>query len=160
MLLLVFFLLCVLSVTLAGGRLSELAKLHLRATWALGVAVLLQGGSSLISHHGPDWVPATMHLLSYVAAALFVLANARVPGIPLIGVGGALNFVAIAANGGVMPIRPEALTAAGLSSVPNLFHNSATTSSAPATSSSPSAWPCRCTGCAGPAWCRRAPASS
>src|SRR5919198_199460 len=125
MLLIVFFALCVLSVKLAGGRLAELATLRLRAKWALGLAALLQIASFVISPGRDPLLPGVLHLASYISAALFVMANGRIPGIPLIGLGGALNFVAIAANGGVMPIRPEALTRAGLSSVPNLFHNSA-----------------------------------
>jgi hypothetical protein len=42
----------------------------------------------------------------------------------LVAVGGALNFVAIAANGGVMPADPHALAAAGLPLDPGEFTNS------------------------------------
>src|SRR5881296_3736486 len=125
MLLVAFFALCVGTVPLAGGRLIELAHLRLRAWWALGLSAVIQVTILWIHPAGDVSAHAVLHLGSYLLAAWFVLANRRVPGVGLIGLGGALNFVAIAANGGVMPIRPAALTAAGLDSVPQLFHNSA-----------------------------------
>src|SRR5438132_903250 len=110
MLLVAIFALCVLSVPLAGGRLTELARLRVRAWWILVLAAGLQ--AILWAHpQGTPWWHAAFHLGSYLLAAGFVLANRRVPGLPLVGLGGALNFVTIAANGGVMPIRPAALTA-------------------------------------------------
>jgi MFS family permease len=125
MLLVAFFGLCVISVPLAGGRLSELARLRLRAIWPLGLAAVIQVAILWIHPGGATWIHGSLHLASYLIAAGFVLANSRVPGLALVGLGGALNFVAIAANGGVMPIRPAALTAAGLASAPRLFQNSA-----------------------------------
>ena len=51
--------------------------------------------------------------------------NRRVAGIPLIGLGGALNALAIAANDGVMPARAGALEAAGRPVTEEGFRNSA-----------------------------------
>ena len=125
MLLVAFFGLCVLSVPLAGGRLTELAHLRLRALWSLLLAAALQLAILWIHPLGQPLVQGALHMASYLLAAGFVVANRGVPGVPLIGFGGAINFLAIAANGGVMPIRPAALTAAGLDSAPQVFHNSA-----------------------------------
>jgi hypothetical protein len=50
---------------------------------------------------------------SYLLLFVFVAANVRRPGIAIIGVGLALNFIVIAANGGLMPITPETLLKTG-----------------------------------------------
>jgi hypothetical protein len=50
--------------------------------------------------------------------------NVHVPYLWLIAFGGLLNFVAIAANGGVMPADPSALAGAGLPVDPATFSNS------------------------------------
>jgi Family of unknown function (DUF5317) len=44
-----------------------------------------------------------------------ILANLRIAGLPLIGVGQACNLVAILANHGLMPVTRGALNDAGLS---------------------------------------------
>ena len=56
----------------------------------------------------------TLLVLSYLLLFFFVSANRRHLGIVVIGVGLLLNFLAIAANGGLMPISPETLVRAGL----------------------------------------------
>jgi predicted MFS family arabinose efflux permease len=128
-LLVAFFGLCALSVPLTGGHLGELSRLRLRALWALALAAGLQLAILRIHPGGVGWVHEALHLSSYLLAAWFVVANMRIPGVPLIGLGGALNFLVIAANGGVMPIRPAAFTAAGLASAPHIFQNSAVVAS-------------------------------
>ena len=103
------------TVPVAGGRLGRLAELRLRRTWLVAAAVALQVA---ISPLGAAIVPAeaapVLHVASYVLLGAFVVANRRVPGLALIGLGGAANFAAIAANGGVMPASRSALAAAGL----------------------------------------------
>ena len=53
----------------------------------------------------------------YIASNLAVLAavwrNLSIPGLPLVFVGGAANLLAICANGGYMPVSPDALAALG-----------------------------------------------
>lgn len=51
---------------------------------------------------------------SYLLLLPFVWANRRRLGILVISAGLLLNFVAIAANGGLMPISPDTLRSAGL----------------------------------------------
>ena len=102
-----------LAVPLAGGRLGALVELRLRHIWAiyaaLGLAVLGVGVPGL-----PDGLRSLLLVAAYPVGAVFLLANRRVPGMALVGLGAALNLLAIAANGGVMPASAEALAAAGL----------------------------------------------
>jgi hypothetical protein len=102
-----------LAVPLAGGRLGALVELRLRHVWviyaALGLAVLGVGLPGL-----PDGLRSLLLVAAYPVGAVFLLANRRVPGMALVGLGAALNLLAIAANGGVMPASAEALAAAGL----------------------------------------------
>jgi MFS family permease len=121
----VFFLVCVLSVPVTGGRLADLAQLRLRAVWMLALAATLQVVAFWLAPQGAAWYHAVLHIGSYVLAGGFVVANARVPGISLVGLGGSINLLAIAANGGVMPVLPSAFSSAGLASAHGLFQNSA-----------------------------------
>jgi hypothetical protein len=119
------FVFCIATVPLAGGRLGALADVRLRAGWLLLAALAIQ--IAIISIF-PGWRADgqnVAHLASYVLLAGFLLANRRLPYVWLIALGGALNFVAIAANGGVMPADPEALARAGLSPGTDGFSNSA-----------------------------------
>lgn len=56
---------------------------------------------------GDDIPRRILFLLSYIILLGFVVLNLRRIGIAIIGVGLLLNFLAIAANGGLMPITPE-----------------------------------------------------
>jgi len=102
-----------LAVPLSGGRLGALADLRLRRPLAifaaLGLAVLGVGLPGL-----PDGARSLLLVAAYPVGAVFLAANWRVPGVPLVAVGAGLNLLAIAANGGVMPASPDALAAAGL----------------------------------------------
>jgi hypothetical protein len=112
-LLVVCFLLAVVTVPLAGGDLTRLAEHRFRRPWALAAALAVQ---IVIISVIPDSDPlllAAAHLVSYVLAILFLLANGSIPGLWLVGAGTGMNLVAIAANGGVMPATHAALAAAG-----------------------------------------------
>jgi MFS family permease len=126
MLLIVLVGLCIISVPLAGGRLIALADLKLRFLDFLATAVALQALIIYVAPHGSPGLHAAAHIISYALAGVFLVANRRVPGLWLVGLGGALNLAAIAANGGVMPVHAAALSGAGLAEVPGRFTNSAT----------------------------------
>jgi hypothetical protein len=100
------FLACLLTVPLARGRLTALADLELRRPWlaiaGIGVQILIIS----VIPAGTAGLHEAVHMCSYVLLGGFVWANRRVPGVPLIMLGGLLNFIAIAANGGVMPADP------------------------------------------------------
>jgi hypothetical protein len=114
---------CVATVPAAGGSLARLAAVRLRAGWAAFAAIALQVAITSF----PDGAPAlhdALHLVSYGLAAVFVVANRRVPGLWIMAAGGALNLLAITANGGVMPASRAALAVAGIAPA-NGFANSA-----------------------------------
>ena len=118
-------LLALITVPLAGGRLIRIADVSVRWGWAILIAIGLQIFviSFLPDRFGelPEW----LHVLSYFFAALFILANIRVPGMFLIGLGGLSNLVAILANDGVMPASEAALRTAGIIQEAEGFANSA-----------------------------------
>jgi hypothetical protein len=61
-----------------------------------------------------DPAPRFLVIFSYLLLFLFLWGNRRHLGIAIIGLGLLLNFLAIAANGGLMPVSPETLERAGL----------------------------------------------
>jgi hypothetical protein len=104
---------CVVSVPLFGGRLARLAALDVRAVWvALGAAGLQVWITQ--APHGSHALHVAMHLASYGLVAVFLVANRRLAGLPLLAVGAGLNVLAIATNGGVMPASAGALRIAGI----------------------------------------------
>ena len=95
MLLAAIVLLSALAVPLFGGRLAALAEVRVRFAWVLLVALGLQAVS--INVPGvPEGLRPLLQLLSYPVAAVFVVANRRLPGVPLIGLGALLNAIAVA----------------------------------------------------------------
>jgi hypothetical protein len=111
-------------VLCAGGRLSRLAHVHIRHSWLLWLALADQ---IVIISIVPDSHPTVLsiaHVGSYVAAGVCVVLNRHLPGIPLIGAGGALNGLVIALNGGTLPTSAEALRAAGRAADADQFTNS------------------------------------
>ena len=54
-----------------------------------------------------------LYLVSSVAVLACVLRNARVPGLTIAAAGGASNLLALVANGGAMPVSPEAARLVG-----------------------------------------------
>jgi len=119
------FLLCLATVPLARGRLGALADLRFRAAWLLFAAIAAQVLIvSVIPGAGSGAAQNAAHVTTYLLVGAFVVANRRIPWVWLIALGGALNFVAIAANAGVMPADPRAEAAAGLVATPGEFVNS------------------------------------
>ena len=101
------FIACLLTVPLARGRLTALADLRLRRGWlalaGIGVQILVIS----VWPGAPEWLSEAVHMFSYVLLGAFAWSNRAIPGVPLVMLGGLLNFIAIAANGGVMPADPE-----------------------------------------------------
>ena len=108
---------------LPGSRLSRLARRRWRHTWLVWLALAVQVVVISVLPDRPGLSEAA-HLGSYALAAAFVAVNHRSVATLVIGVGGLLNLVAIAANGGVMPATRGALEASGWEPTPGHFANS------------------------------------
>ena len=126
MLIAAVFAVALVTVPLAGGSLSALARVTFRRRGVLLAAVALQVVALTVLADGPESLPRAGHLASYVLLGAFVWSNRHVPGLLLAASGGALNLSAIAANGGVMPASPSALREAGMSATVAGFSNSET----------------------------------
>jgi hypothetical protein len=101
------FLVLLITVPLARGRLTAFGDVKLRRVWLAPAGI---GVQILIISIAPDGLAGLhegIHMFSYALLGAFAWSNRRIPGVAVIMVGGALNFIAIAANGGVMPADPE-----------------------------------------------------
>jgi hypothetical protein len=67
-------------------------------------------------------------IASYVPLVVFVLANLHLPGLAIAGVGLAANLVVMLSNGGLMPVSPESVRAAGFMQGQELVAGMRTTS--------------------------------
>ncbi len=124
-------LLCILSVPLAGGRLSALGELKFRGAWLAVGALVVQILIISILPGGARGLDEEVHLASYLLLGAFLVVNRHIPGLLVVAAGGALNFAAILANGGVMPADPDAIAAAGIPQNATEFANSAPAADAP-----------------------------
>jgi hypothetical protein len=95
---------------LRGGSLRHLADFHLEWGWLAGLALAIQivavywaTGDSYLYLQGGALVVSSLLLLPVV------WRNRRSPGLALIGLGLVLNLAVMVANGGFMPITPEAV---------------------------------------------------
>ena len=99
---------------LTGGSPARLGDLRIR--WAplivLGMVVQLGLFSSPLGNALGDVAPA-VYVASNVMVLMAVAGNLAIPGIAVVLAGGASNLLAIAANGGYMPVSHDALTAMG-----------------------------------------------
>jgi hypothetical protein len=130
MLFLVALAAAVLTIPVAGGRFAALADLRLHGRPLLAVALAVQIVAISVLRRPPHVLAAFLHLLSYALAGAFLFANRRLSGVPLVALGGGLNLVAIAANGGTMPAATGALRRAGVHVATDHFANSAPISGA------------------------------
>ncbi|HEV8633032.1 MAG TPA: DUF5317 family protein [Chloroflexota bacterium] len=107
-----------LAAVVVGASWRGLAETRWRLAplCLLGLAIQLVLFSKIDGLVAPlvPFGPA-LHVISYLLVFASLLANWRIPGIPLLLLGGLLNFVAITANGGQMPraVPPD----------PAVFHN-------------------------------------
>ncbi len=114
--------LAVVTVPLTGGRWWYLDHERLRTPGLIAASVATQ----FVIVNLPDGAVArTGHIGSYLLLAAFIARNRDLQGIWLLGLGAACNFVAIAANGGVMPVSPEAWAAVGAHLDTDRFTNAA-----------------------------------
>ena len=123
MILIVLAILCLLSVPLTGGTLRQLADLKLRWLWTAPAALLVQVVITEVIPGANASLLAAVHVATYGLVVVFLLANWRIPGVPVISVGTLSNMLVIVINGGVMAASRTAQRLAGLSEGGG-FHNS------------------------------------
>lgn len=124
MFIVVFVALVLVTVPLAGGKLSRLADVDLRGVPVIVAALAIQIVIVSLVPGGDPTLHRVLHLASYGLAAAFLVVNRRTPGLPVIAMGALCNVAAIIANGGQMPASPGALRAAGESMKTSGFINS------------------------------------
>ena len=112
---------------LAGGRLRNLAEIHLRWTSLLVAAVFIRVATEAALGAGNDIVEALRLPLLAAAFGILLVAlwvNRTYPGLSLAFLGVLSNGLVILVNGGYMPVWEPALTAAGLTTadVTRSFH--------------------------------------
>jgi hypothetical protein len=93
----------------SGGRLQGIGEADLRWLPLLYASAVLQ--IAAIPLDGAPGLAAV--LLSFAGLVAFAAANFHHAGMGVVLVGVAMNFVVIAVNGG-MPVRPDAIVAAGI----------------------------------------------
>ena len=122
------FLLLLVTVPLAGGRLSRLASLHVQGgsliVLALGLQVLMANVLPGLVPQAPHALLIGLHVTSYAVIAWTLWLNRAVPGLLLIALGGGTNAAVIALNGGTLPADPQALAEAGITVGADEYSNS------------------------------------
>ena len=118
------FLLLLLTVPLAGGRLSRVEELRIRWIWLPVLAFAIQVVLVTVAPEGDVTLHRIAHISTYLLAGACVLRNLDIRFVWVVALGGALNFIAIVANGGVMPASRGALDTAGLDVRDGAFANS------------------------------------
>jgi len=98
---------------LLGGRLESIAGTRFRWGWLaiLALAIQLVLFSPLAG--GLADVARWIYVASTALVVIVVLANLRLPGLPIVLLGALSNMAAIVANGGSMPASAAALAALG-----------------------------------------------
>lgn len=99
-----------------GGDLRRLGTLAVRWWPLLAAAVLVRLAGPFV-----PFAPLPLYLASFAAIIIVVAVNLRLPGLPLIGVGAALNLAVVSLNGG-MPVDLAAVAAAGSSGPRDPLH--------------------------------------
>ncbi len=103
-----------------GGRLSGLARIELRMPWLFFVAIGLQVVAfpfELLPWRIHEEAASVIWLVSYAVLVVAAVLNARIVGVPIVAAGMLLNLTAILANRGTMPVRYDAMHAAGRADV-------------------------------------------
>ena len=95
------------------GSFANLARTNLHGVPLVFLGVILQLGSTIAERSDSSWLPLALVLGSFALTFGFAALNRRLPGMTLIALGALMNFLVIAANGG-MPVSLDALDRAGL----------------------------------------------
>ena len=113
-----------LALVCTGASLARLATVRIRHVWLLWAALADQIVVISVLPTTNATVLAFAHVASYLAAGACLVVNRRLHGVWLIGLGGALNGLAISVNGGTLPASESAVHAAGQVAETGRFTNS------------------------------------
>jgi len=116
MLLIALFGMGLLAGLVRGGSLRNLATLRVRCAWLPLLAFGLQACFVVFGREPasiPTWVRIFVLLVTCVGLIGFLLLNLHLPGSRLLLAGAALNVIVMLANGGFMPVTPQALERSG-----------------------------------------------
>jgi hypothetical protein len=116
MILLAAFVVALTIALLRGGRFSRLAQLPLRNGWLILLAFVMQLYLVYVPAGKAQGLldpTALLHIASYAVLAVAIWQNRHLPGITSLSLGVLLNLAVILANGGFMPIEPEAVQRLG-----------------------------------------------
>lgn len=94
---------------IAGGKFWRLGDARIRFGWLIFLPILLYLVSWLPPLLRTHWFAGASNVVERLALITLGVANWRVPGVKLIVLGLLLNFAAIVANGGLMPVDPNAV---------------------------------------------------
>ncbi len=97
---------------LVKGKISRLAQIKLSRIWMVFLAFLIQFGMDFLGARGIQQVwdfRILLYLISYILLFLFLWKHRQIPGIWLLIVGFALNYLVIMLNGGAMPVTLKGL---------------------------------------------------
>jgi hypothetical protein len=103
------YLAVLISVPLTGGRIGALADLPLKRPSFAFAAIAMQIVVISLLPGGLHLLHTSVHIASYVLLGAFAFANRHIFGVPVVALGGLLNFIAITANGGIMPADRNAI---------------------------------------------------
>src|SRR5215210_4496549 len=110
------FLLLLVTVPVAGGRLSRLSEVEIRGLLLVVVAFGVQVLLVTVVPAGDETLHRVAHVFTYFLAGACMVMNLDLRFMWVVALGGLFNFVAIAANGGVMPASRSALETASATS--------------------------------------------
>jgi hypothetical protein len=96
-----------------GGRLGSLAALPIRWPLLAFAGLILEFVCIRMNVQGAFLGVFSPWVIGALMVAGFALVNVRLPGLPIITAGLALNVLVMAANGGYMPTTAQALIEAG-----------------------------------------------
>jgi hypothetical protein len=116
MILLAVVLVSLAVALLRGGDLVRLGDVSIRCGWLVLAAFALQAYLVYVPAGRTTGLrdpTAWLHIGTYILLLIGIWLNRRLPGMAWILAGLALNLIVITANGGFMPITPEAVQTIG-----------------------------------------------
>jgi hypothetical protein len=120
-LILVGVILAVAVALLRGGKFERLSDLGLKLLPLAWLVLVLRSLVAVLESRGMPWAP-WLQVVAYLILLGVLWLNLAAPGMKLFALGSLLNFLAIVANGGAMPVSPGALAFLGMSVTPTGTH--------------------------------------